>query len=70
MATAEQKAEFDAWMGRVNREMMNRVGLGAEDFGDATWWDYWDSGMSPVEAIECGIQDGYLEVPYDLVFPG
>ncbi len=40
-----------------NKIVTNMVGLGIHDLADATWRSYYDSGMTPRDAIECANDD-------------
>lgn len=55
---------FDKWMRKVNSKLSVRIGLDADDLPDAPWWDYWDCGLEPQEAIEASA--GYTGIPDDL----
>jgi len=38
-------------------------GLGCDDLPDATWYDYFDCELSPMDAIECAISDSWWDIP-------
>lgn len=48
---------FDAWFAQVNRAYMTRLGMGADDLGDAPWRDYFDDDMSPLDAMAHALTD-------------
>jgi len=39
------------------------VGLTSDDLTDATWYDYFDSELSPVDAILCAVDDAWYDEP-------
>lgn len=48
---------FDMWMRQVNRAYARRLGMGADDCGDAPWADYYADDMSPLDAMAHAITD-------------
>lgn len=55
--TRDAGDSFEFWMKLVNRAYMSRLGLDADSFGDATWHDYFDDGMSPLDAMAHALTD-------------
>ena len=49
--------DFEFWMRQVDRAYMARLGLGADDGGDAPWHDYYDDDMSPLDAMAHALTD-------------
>lgn len=45
-------SDFNQWMRRVNSIVENAIGLGVMDLPDAPYRDYFDSEMTPAEAVE------------------
>ena len=43
---------FGEFERECNRVLTNMAGLGIHDLADATWRDYYESGMSPRDALE------------------
>lgn len=65
--TKEAGDSFDFWMRQVDRAYGARLGLGADDCGDAPWHDYYDDGMSPLDAMAHALTDwqddgGFLDL--------
>lgn len=52
-----QDAEFKRWFGQVEALYMAKLGMGADDGGDAPWYDYYQDGMSPKEAMATALTD-------------
>ena len=50
---------FGEFERECNRVLTNMAGLGIDDIEDATWRDYYESGMSPRAAIECANDDAW-----------
>ena len=42
---------FEQWMAEVNRELSDRIGITSDDCRDRCWYDEFDAGCTPVEAI-------------------
>ena len=55
--------EFGKFKKDVNRILVAMCGLGCDDLPDATWYDYFDCELSPMDAIECAISDSWWDVP-------
>jgi hypothetical protein len=64
----DNQADFEAFMANVDRVLVSRIGLGSGDLGDARWRDYFIDELTPEQAIEAAFEDGYLDVPEDLLF--
>jgi len=47
---------FDAWFKQVDEHLIAHIGLGAYDLRDRLWYDAYDDGLTPEEAVEdlCG----------------
>ena len=50
---------FGEFERECNRVLTNMAGLGIHDLADATWRNYYESGMSPRAAIECANDDAW-----------
>lgn len=48
---------FEEWTKQRDRLCIAIFGLSADDLPDCTWYDYYESQLSPAEAIECAIED-------------
>ena len=48
---------YDYWFRAVNMAYINRLGIGADDSGDAPWAEYYDSDMSPLDAMAHALTD-------------
>ena len=44
--------KYENWISEVDELVTKLTGLGVSDLPDATWYDYYDDGLSPREAIE------------------
>jgi len=64
---AEQSIEFGEWMKEVNADYMGKLGMAADDLGDAPYRDYYDSGIPPAEVMKLAVSDGYQEDLSDLL---
>ncbi len=42
---------FEAWMHEVDRAFIKTTGLGRDDWPDQCYWDWWDDGLEPEEAV-------------------
>lgn len=42
---------FEQWFAKVDTLMKRKFGFGADDFPDQTWRDWYDSEMTPLEAV-------------------
>ena len=49
--------DFDFWMRAVNIAYAKRLGMGADDCGDAPWADYYGDDMSPLDAMAHALTD-------------
>lgn len=61
MATADVSKQdgitFADWMEKVDREYITRLGMGADDLGDAQWHNYYDDDMTPREGMAHALTD-------------
>ena len=48
---------YEQFEKECNRQVTNMAGLGIHDLADASWRDYFDTGMPPRAAIECANDD-------------
>jgi hypothetical protein len=55
--------EFDKFKTDVDRLLVKMVGLTSDDLTDATWYDYFDSELSPVDTILCAVDDAWYDEP-------
>ena len=53
----DDKLDYEQFERECNRVLTNMAGLGIHDLADATWRDYYESGMSTRAAIECANDD-------------
>ena len=53
---------FTSWLRKVDRILMQRLGLGVFDLRDACWRDMYDDEISPTEAAQ-----DILDNPYDWI---
>ena len=59
MSAAE--VEFNKFKKDVDRLLVSMVGLSSDDLPDATWYDYFDSELSPIDAILCAVDDAWYD---------
>lgn len=52
MSVPTSDYEFWRWMQRVDAELVSRYGAPSDDLPDQSYRDYFDSGMSPEEAVD------------------
>ncbi len=51
---------FEQWMSAVDRVLGGICGLSHDDLADQTWYDWYNSGMTPEEAAdECLDNEGF-----------
>ena len=48
---------YEQFEKECDRQVTNMAGLGIHDLADASWRDYFDTGMTPRAAIECANDD-------------
>ena len=60
---SSKDVEFSKFKKNVDRILVSMFGLGSDDLPDATWYDYFDCELSPIEAIECAVSDSWWDVP-------
>lgn len=48
---------FEFWMKAVDFAYMRKIGMGADDGGDAPWHDYYDDDMTPLDAMAHALTD-------------
>ena len=51
--------EFKLWMGRVTRLMENKYGLSPYDLSDQPYWDWFDDGVTPGQAMALAVRDNF-----------
>lgn len=51
---------FPDWLKRLDQLFVNQFGLPHDHFPDWGWWDAWEAGSSPAEALEEYADSGYL----------
>jgi len=56
-----EEVEFDKFKKDVDRLLVSMVGLTSDDLTDATWYDYFDSELSPIDAILCAVDDAWYD---------
>jgi hypothetical protein len=42
---------FEQWLREVDALLVASIGLDHESLPDVGWWDWWDSELTPAEAI-------------------
>lgn len=52
-----QDPEFKRWLSEVEALYFAKLGMGMDDGGDAPWYDYYNDGMSPKEAMAHALND-------------
>lgn len=56
---------FEMFMGTVNRILINKVGLGADELADVAYFDMYDDGLSPAEAAVEALYEN--DAPQELI---
>ena len=51
---------YEEWLVELDRALVTRAGYGHSDRPEILWGDYFDDGMSPTEAIEQAIEEGWI----------
>ena len=49
--------KFMKWYEQCDKIVASYIGLGIDDLPDASWYDYYQDGLSPKEAIACANED-------------
>ena len=44
--------EYETWLNKCDKLVSNEFGLGLMDFPDFLWYDTFEDGFSPSEAVE------------------
>lgn len=60
---AGKDVEFNKFKKDVDVVLVKICGFNSDDLPDAAWYDYFDSGMSALDAIDCAIVDQWYDVP-------
>jgi hypothetical protein len=50
MGTKNTPMTFERWMQAVDAEIERRTGFTSDDLPDVSYWDWWDSGLTPIAA--------------------
>ena len=53
--------KFNEFKPDVDRLLVSMVGLSSDDLADATWYDYFDAELSPIDAILCAVDDAWYD---------
>lgn len=61
--------EFQDWMAEVDSIIQSLVGFTSRDLPDAPWRDYFEDEMPAREAVLTANDDGWLEIPEDMMEP-
>ena len=56
-----EDVKFNQFKTDVDRLLVGMVGLTSDDLTDATWRDYFDSELSPIDAILCAVDDYWYD---------
>ncbi len=51
------KPQFDSWMAAVDRHLMQRVGMTHDDMGDQCFYDWFDDGITPLQAARLVLEN-------------
>lgn len=49
--------EYNKWYKQCDKIIASLIGLGIDDLPDASWYDYYEGGLSPRQAIDCANED-------------
>ena len=50
---------FEQWYEKVNIEFIAYTGLDRDSWADGLYWDMWNDGLTPLEAVATVINDEY-----------
>lgn len=53
--------EFESWLEAVDRAFIKLVGLDRDSWPDQDYWNMFEDGLTPVEAVIDAIQNEYGE---------
>ena len=53
----DDKLDYEQFESVCNKILTNKAGLGIHDIADATWRDYYNDGLSPLNAVNSAIED-------------
>ena len=56
-----EDVKFNEFKKDVDRLLVGMIGLSSYDLPDATWYDYFDSELSPIDAILCAVDDAWYD---------
>lgn len=56
-----EDVKFNEFKKDVDRLLVGMIGLSSDDLPDATWYDYFDSELSPIDAILCAVDDAWYD---------
>lgn len=48
---------FNTWQARCDAIAMRRFGMGIDGLPDASWWQYFDAGFTPREAVASACEE-------------
>lgn len=48
---------FEEWKKEVDVVCVKTFGLSSDDMTDCNWYDYFESELSPFEAVECAVEE-------------
>lgn len=51
--------KFSIWCNNIDSALMGTIGLAASDLPDIPFRAYFDDGLTPAEAIESAVEDGW-----------
>ena len=49
--------QFDTWQARCDAIALRRFGMGIDGLPDASWWQYFDAGFTPREAVASACEE-------------
>ena len=50
---------FEAWYAAVDTKFVEVTGLDRDSFPDACYYDMWEDGCKPVEAVALALEEGF-----------
>lgn len=51
--------DFESWYAEVDRQFNELIGLSRDCFPDQLYWDMWDAGDTPREAVITAVENEY-----------
>jgi hypothetical protein len=53
--------KFNEWLKKCDKIVSRKAGLGLDDLPDAMWRDYFDDGLTPIDATDSAYEDQWQD---------